>query len=260
MAASLKSTSEGGATLVLTISNPEQHNALGPDIYAAGVEAIIAAETNPDVRSVVITGEGSTFSAGGNLHRLKAAREGQLELQRQSLESLNNWIEAIRSSPKPVIAAVEGAAAGAGFSLVLACDFVVAADDAFFVMAHSKIGLSPDGGGSWQLARALPRPLVSDAVMRGARLSAATLHRHGLINELTPAGQALGAALALAGDLNARPSNALSDIKELIGEAQMQPLSAQLERERELFMRNLLHANAGEGIAAFLEKRSPRFR
>jgi enoyl-CoA hydratase/carnithine racemase len=259
MAASLKSTSDG-ATLVLTISNPEQHNALGPEIYAAGVEAINAAETNPDVRSVVISGEGSTFSAGGNLHRLKAVREGQLELQRQSLESLNSWIEAIRSFPKPVIAAVEGAAAGAGFSLVLACDFVVAADSAYFLMAHSKIGLSPDGGGCWQLARALPRPLVSDAVMRGTRLSAATLHRYGLINELTAAGQALGAALALAADLNARPSNALWDIKDLIGEAQTQSLSAHLEREKELFMRNLVHANAGEGIAAFLEKRSPRFR
>jgi enoyl-CoA hydratase/carnithine racemase len=259
MAASLKSTSDG-ATLVLTISNPEQHNALGPEIYAAGVEAINAAETNPDVRSVVIAGEGSTFSAGGNLHRLKAVREGQLELQRQSLESLNSWIEAIRSFPKPVIAAVEGAAAGAGFSLVLACDFVLAADSAYFLMAHSKIGLSPDGGGCWQLARALPRPLVSDAVMRGTRLSAATLHRYGLINELTAAGQALGAALALAADLNARPSNALWDIKDLIGEAQTQSLSAHLEREKELFMRNLVHANAGEGIAAFLEKRSPRFR
>ena len=259
MAASLKSTSDG-ATLVLTISNPEQHNALGPEIYAAGVEAINAAETNPDVRSVVIAGEGSTFSAGGNLHRLKAVREGQLELQRQSLESLNSWIEAIGSFPKPVIAAVEGAAAGAGFSLVLACDFVVAADSAYFLMAHSKIGLSPDGGGGWQLARALPRPLVSDAVMRGTRLSAATLHRYGLINELTAAGQALGAALVLAADLNARPSNALRDIKDLIGEAQTQSLSAHLEREKELFMRNLVHANAGEGIAAFLEKRSPRFR
>jgi enoyl-CoA hydratase/carnithine racemase len=259
MAASLKSTSDG-ATLVLTISNPEQHNALGPEIYAAGVEAINAAETNPDVRSIVIAGEGSTFSAGGNLHRLKAVREGQLELQRQSLESLNSWIEAIGSFPKPVIAAVEGAAAGAGFSLVLACDFVVAADSAYFLMAHSKIGLSPDGGGCWQLARALPRPLVSDAVMRGTRLSAATLHRYGLINELTAAGQALGAALALAADLNARPSNALWDIKDLIGEAQTQSLSAHLEREKELFMRNLVHANAGEGIAAFLEKRSPRFR
>jgi enoyl-CoA hydratase/carnithine racemase len=245
MAASLKSTSDG-ATLVLTISNPEQHNALGPEIYAAGVEAINAAETNPDVRSVVITGEGSTFSAGGNLHRLKAVREGQLDLQRQSLESLNSWIEAIGSFPKPVIAAVEGAAVGAGFSLVLACDFVVAADNAYFLMAHSKIGLSPDGGGCWQLARALPRPLVSDAVMRGTRLSAA--------------GQAIGAALTLAADLNARPSNALSDIKELIAEAQTQPLSAHLEREKELFMRNLVHPNAGEGIAAFLEKRSPRFR
>ena len=259
MPASLKSTSDG-ATLILTISNPEQHNALGPDIYAAGVEAINAAENNPDVRSVVITGEGSTFSSGGNLHRLKAAREGQLDMQRQSLETLNNWIDAIRCFPKPVIAAVEGATAGAGFSVVLACDFVVAADNAFFLMAHSKIGLSPDGGGSWQLARALPRPLASDAIMRGTRLSAAQMHQHGLINELTAPGQALFAALALASDLNARAGNALGSIKELINEAQTQGLSAQLEQERDHFLRNLMHANAGEGIAAFFEKRTARFR
>jgi len=145
MTASLKSTSDG-ATLILTISNPEQHNALSPDIYAAGVEAINAAEGNPDVRSVVITGEGSIFSSGGNLRRLQSVRQGQWDQQHQTLESLNNWVEGIRSFPKPVIAAVEGGAVGAAFSLVLACDYVVAADNAYFFMAHSKIGLSPDGG------------------------------------------------------------------------------------------------------------------
>ena len=259
MAASLKSTSDG-ATLILTISNPEQHNALSPDIYAAGVEAINAAEGNPDVRSVVITGEGSIFSAGGNLRRLQAVRQGQLELQRQTLESLNSWVEGIRSFPKPVIAAVEGGAVGAAFSLVLACDYVVAADNAYFFMAHSKIGLSPDGGGAWQLARALPRPLVTDALMRGTRLNADLLARHGLIHQLLPPGQVLGGALALASELNTRASNVMAGIKDLIDTAQTQDFSSYLNQERELFMRNLVHDNAGEGIEAFLEKRSAQFR
>ena len=259
MAASLKSTSDG-ATLILTISNPEQHNALSPEIYAAGVEAINAAEGNPDVRSVVITGEGSIFSSGGNLRRLQAVRQGQLELQRQTLESLNSWVEGIRSFPKPVIAAVEGGAVGAAFSLALACDYVVAADNAYFFMAHSKIGLSPDGGGAWQLAQALPRPLVTDALMRGTRLNADLLARHGLIHQLVPPGQALGGALALAQELNTRASNVMAGIKELIDTAQTQDFSSYLNQERELFMRNLVHDNAGEGIAAFLEKRPAQFR
>ena len=115
MASALKSTSEG-STLILTISNPEFKNALGPEIYAAGIEALNAAETNPDIRSVIITGEGTVFCAGGNLQRLQANRRELPEVQAQSIEGLHNWIDSIRTHPKPVIAAVEGAAAGAGFS------------------------------------------------------------------------------------------------------------------------------------------------
>ena len=113
MSASLKSHSHG-RTMVLTISNPEHRNALGPEIYAAGVEALNVAESSPEVRSVVITGEGSHFCAGGNLQRLLSNRQQPPELQAQSIESLHNWIETIRAFPKPVIAAVEGACAGAG--------------------------------------------------------------------------------------------------------------------------------------------------
>jgi len=259
MAAALQSTSEAGS-LILTLSNPEHRNALDPGIYAAGVEALNAAENNPDVRSVILTGEGRHFCAGGHLRRLQKAREGQLDAQRQNVDAMHSWVDSIRTFPKPVIAAVEGAAVGAGFSLVLACDYVVAADNAYFFMAHSKIGLSPDGGGVWQLAQALPRTLVTDALMRGTRLNADLLARHGLIHQLTPAGQALGGALDLARELNTRASNVAADIKELIETAQTQDFSTYLRLERERFMRNLSHYNAGEGIAAFLEKRPPQFR
>ena len=111
MPAELKSTSQG-RTMVLAISNPEQRNALDPAMYAAGVEALNVAETNAEVRSVVITGEGSMFCAGGNLQRLQANRQQPPDVQARSIEGLHSWIEAIRTFPKPVIAAVEGAAAG----------------------------------------------------------------------------------------------------------------------------------------------------
>jgi enoyl-CoA hydratase/carnithine racemase len=137
---------------------------------------------------------------------------------------------------------------------------MVAADNAYFFMAHSKVGLSPDGGGAWQLARALPRALVTDALMRGTRLNADLLARHGLIHQLVPPGQALGSALALASELNSRASNVMASIKELVGTAENQDFSTYLVQEGELFMRNLVHDNAGEGISAFLEKRSARFQ
>ncbi len=259
MAAALLSASDAG-TLILTLSNPEHRNALDPGMYAAGVEALNAAENNPDVRSVILTGEGRHFCAGGHLRRLQKAREGQLEAQRQAVEAMHSWIDSIRTFPKPVIAAVEGAAAGAGFSLVLACDFVVAAETAFFSMAYPQVGLSPDGGASWHLARALPRALASDVLMRGERLSARQLAEHGLVNQLSVEGGALTAALQLAAQLHARAGNVLASVKELLQEAPLQALPEHLTLEREHFMRNLVHANAGEGIAAFLEKRRPRFK
>ena len=179
MTAQLKSHSIG-QTLVLTLSNPEYRNALGPEMYSAGIEALNAAESNPDVRSVVITGEGAHFSAGGNLNRLLNNRQLPPEHQAQSIDGLHGWLETITTFPKPVLASVEGAAAGAGFSLSLACDFLVAASNSVFVMAYSNVALSPDGGGSWQLARALPRSLVNRWLMLGEKISAEALFVHGL--------------------------------------------------------------------------------
>jgi enoyl-CoA hydratase/carnithine racemase len=258
MAGALKSTSEG-STLILTLSNPEHRNALGPEIYAAGVEALNAAENNPEIRSVVITGEGPTFCAGADLHRLLANRQKPSEVQAQSIEALHSWVDSVRTFPKPVIAAVEGAAAGAGFSLALACDFMVAAETAVFVMAHSTVGLSPDGGGSWTLARALPRTVVARLLMLGERITASQLFTLGLVYTVPPAGQSLSAALQLAQQLNERAPNVLASVKELINEAQGNTLSEQLASERDHFVKNLYHRNAGEGIEAFLQKRKPHY-
>lgn len=258
MTAELKRTSQG-QTLVLTISNPEHRNALGPEIYTEGIEALGLAESSTDVRSVVIAGEGSLFSAGGNLQRLQANRQQPASVQAQSIEALHSWIEAIRMFPKPVIAAIEGAAAGAGFSLALACDFMVAADNAVFVMAYSNIALSPDGGASWSLTRALPRQLVTELLMCGERISTQRLHALGLVNRVTPPGMALSEALTLATRLNERAPNALTSIKTLINDSINATLVEQLSRERDHFVRNLHHTNAGIGISAFLTKTTPHF-
>jgi len=258
MSAQLLSTSEG-ATLILTLSNPEHRNALGPEIYAAGVEALSVAETSSEIKSVVITGEGDIFCAGGNLQRLIKNRQQAPEHQAQSIEGLHNWIETIRAFPKPVIAAVEGPAAGAGFSLALACDMIVAARNSVFLMAYSNIALSPDGGGSWSLSRSLPRQLAIEILMMGERINAERLHQLGVINRLSEPGQALGTALTMANLLNQKAHNALTSIKELVNEADAASLNQQLALERDHFVKNLHHANAGIGISAFLNKEKPRF-
>ncbi|HZY19230.1 MAG TPA: enoyl-CoA hydratase [Ramlibacter sp.] len=258
MPAELKSVTQAG-TMVLTISNPEMRNALGPEMYAAGVEALNVAERAAEVRSVVITGEGRLFCAGGNLQRLQANREQAPEVQARSIEGLHDWIETIRSFPKPVIAAVEGPAAGAGFSLALACDLIVAASTSVFVMAYSNVALSPDGGATWSLGRALPRQLAAELLLGGERIGPDRLHALGVVNRVVPEGTALAEALALAAQLNDKAPNVLASIKDLLNEAGAASLHEQLGAERDHFVRNLHHPNAGIGIAAFLAKDKPRY-
>lgn len=259
MTAALKSRSVGG-TMVLTLSNPEHRNALGPEMYAAGIEALNAAYSNPEVRSVIITGEGAHFCGGGQLQRLLANRQQPPEVQAESIEGLHSWIEAVRSFPKPVVAAVEGACAGAGFSLALACDVLVAAENSVFVMAYVNVGLSPDGGATWSLARQVPRAAALQWLMLGDRIEVARLHQLGLVNVLAAPGEALEQALRLCERLNAKAPNALASIKELVNDAPQQSLSAHLRQERDQFVRNLHHPNGGEGISAFLDKRPPHYR
>ena len=259
MSAQLKSTNQG-QTLVLTLSDPTLRNAMGPAMYAAGIEALNVAETNPDIRSVVITGEGSHFCAGSDVHSLKANRDQPAEIQAQMVESLHNWMESIRTFPKPIIAAVEGAAVGSGFSLALMCDLIVASDSSVFAMAYSNLGLSPDAGGSWNLTHALPRQLASELLLLGERISAQRLQELGIVNRLVNNGHALTEALALAERINERAPNVMNSIKELINDASTHSLTEQLAQERNQFVKNLHHPNAGIGIHAFLNKEAPNYK
>ncbi|HDR8931657.1 MULTISPECIES: oxepin-CoA hydrolase, alternative type [Burkholderia] len=251
---------ESESTLVLTLSNPGARNALHPDMYAAGVEALATAERDPEIRAVVLTGADRFFCAGGNLNRLLDNRSMDPSCQADSIDQLAAWVTAIRASTKPVIAAVEGAAAGAGFSLALACDMVVAAHDAKFVMSYARVGLTPDGGGSWFLARVLPRALAAEILLEGKPIAAERLHALGIVNRLAVPGAALRDALAWADSLAGVSPNALARIKQLLDDATAQPLDAHLVTERDHFVAALHHADAFEGITAFLEKRQPHYK
>ena len=257
----IKASNVGEAAQIklLTLSNPTLRNALSPAMYAAGIETLNHANASREVRAVIITGEGETFCAGGNLQRLQYNRTQPRQVQADSIDGLHAWIEAIQACRKPVIAAVEGAAAGAGFSLALACDMIVASREAIFVMAYSTVGLSPDGGGSWQLARLLPRQLATELLLTGDRITSERLHALGVINQLTDKGQALNAALQVAEKLAERAPNVLASVKELVADAPKHSLADHLKAERDFFVNNLHHANGGEGISAFLEKRRPKF-
>lgn len=248
------------ATLILTISNPGAKNALHPDMYAAAIETLTTAERDDSIRAVVLTGADRFFCAGGNLNRLLENRSKDKSVQAESIDNLHGWVEAIRDCPKPVIAAVEDTAAGAGFSLALACDMIVASASAKFVMAYVKVGLTPDGGGSWFLTQALPRQLAAEILLGGAPVSAERLHQLGVVNRLVADGSALDSALAWADELAALSPNAIERIKSLTSEAQRDTLAQHFEAEKRHFVESLHHRDAQEGISAFLEKRKANYK
>ena len=253
-------TEREGSTLLLTISDPETRNTLSAQVLSAGIEALGVAESDEQVAAVILRGAGSHFCAGGNVQGLAERREAGRAAQRQMLEHLHQLVEALRVFPKPVIAAVEGAAAGAGFSLALNCDLIVAADDAKFTMSYGRLGLSPDGGATWNLVQSLPRMLAQRMVWLAEPLGAAELHRLGLVGWIAASGQASAEALRLAARLAAMASNAISSGKELVQQAASRTMHQQLAAERDHFIDNLFHANGAEGLQAFFEKRTPSFR
>ena len=261
---SVLTTDRQDHTLVLTLSDPATRNTLSPQACAAGVEALETAEASDEIRCVVLRGDGAHFCAGGDLNRLRGTRMrddgGGPDAQRASIDQFHAFVEALRALPKPVIAAVEGYAAGGGFSLALACDLVVAADDARFVMSYGRVGLSPDGGGSWQLAQRLPRALALQLIWLAEPVGAAQMQQWGLVNRVVPSGEALAEALRLARQLAQLAPNAIASAKELVDAAPTRALRPHLDDEREHFVANLFGPNGLEGMQAFLEKRAPRFR
>jgi enoyl-CoA hydratase/carnithine racemase len=247
-------TERRGQTLVMTLSGPATRNTLSPQVYAAGIETLNMAESNPDVCAVVLTGAGEHFCAGGDLQRLAHNRQHDAQALNAHLDAFHQWIEALRSFPKPVVAAVEGVAAGGGVSLALACDLIVAAENARFVMAYSKVALSPDGGASWHLSRALGRAKALELLWLGDQQTAQQWQTLGLVQRLAPAGSVLESALVLTEQLALIAPGVLASIKDLVNDAD-RPLRTQLDAEKQQFLANLAQPSAGQAIDVFLQGR-----
>ncbi len=249
-----------GRVLVATINDPKTRNALGWDFYDPFREAVEEAAHDPDIGAVVLTGAGGFFSSGGNVHGLKERSEADYAGRRSAVDKLHGMILAMRGCPKPIIAAVEGGAAGAGASVAMACDMIVAAEGAHLSIAYVKIGLTPDGGATAFLGATLPRQLVAEMVFTGDRVPVERLHTLGMVNRLVEPGATLDEALELAGRLAEGPARALGNAKRLIEQARTNRLDDQLEAEGECIAAAIGGQEGQEGIAAFLEKRKPDFR
>jgi enoyl-CoA hydratase/carnithine racemase len=190
---------------------------------------------------------------------LAKRRELSVEARRERLEGLHDLIRAVRDCPKPVIAAVEGAAAGAGLSLAMACDLLVAAKDAKFSVAYVKVGLTPDGGATAFLAEFVSRQVLTELCLTGAPLSGERMHALGAVNRLAESGKALPEAMALATEISKGPQQAMGRIKHLCRHAMRNPLEAQLELEAQFMVEAMGSDESKEGIDAFLNKRQANF-
>lgn len=252
-------TRRDGAVLILSNNNPGARNALTAGYYEAMTVAMREAAKDPTVGAVVLTGEGGHFCSGGDLRRLAKSRELTQAQRRVRLEGLHDLIRAVGDCPKPVIAAVEGAAAGAGLSLALACDMLVTAKNAVFSVAYVKVGLTPDGGATAFLAEFVSRQVLTELCLTGERISGERMHALGAVNRLTEPGDALAQALLLARQLATGPQLAMASIKSLCRNAYFQTLEEQLEQEAHSMVLSQESDESQEGIGAFLEKRQVDF-
>ena len=248
-----------GTHLVVVNDNPQRRNALTPGFYDGLRAALAQAAAEPRIAAVVVTGAEGFFCAGGDLTMLMTAQGMTHARRRAAIEDLQSLIRSILDCPRPVIAAVEGGAAGAGFSLALACDLIVAARDARFTASYINAGLIPDGGLTGSLTAALPPALVAEICLLGRPVEAQRLLDLGAINAVAEPGEVLAAAEAMAHRLAQGPAEAQAGIKALLTGARAALMDAQLDAEVEPMAIALASAEAGEGIAAFLGKRAPDF-
>lgn len=248
-----------GGVLRLTLNRPDRMNAFTEEMHLALRSQLDRARTEPEVRAVLITGAGRGFCAGQDLGE-RDPRRGRADLGHTIGQFYNPLIRQIRALEMPVICAVNGVAAGAGANVALACDIVLAAQSARFIQAFSKLGLVPDAGGSWSLARLLGEARAKGLALTAEPLSAAQAVEWGLIWKALPDEQLLPEAEALAAHLAAGPTLGLALTKRALQAASVNPLDVQLELELEFQRRAGFSDDYAEGVAAFLDKRAPEFR
>ena len=254
-----------GPVRVLRLNRPEALNALTTALLVQLRHALEAAAEDDNVRCVLLTGAGRAFSAGQDLSDPSVAPSREPAAPPKDIGHLleHHYIPLalrLRSMPVPVIAAVNGVAAGAGASLALGCDLVLAAESASFIQAFSKIGLIPDCGGTWLLPRLVGRAKALELALLGDKLKATEAERIGLIARVLPDAELMSAALALAQRLAGMPTRALAVTREAIDEAMRLDFEAALKREAALQSQLGFAHDHREGAAAFLDKRLPVFK
>ena len=247
--------------LTVRLNRPEKLNALDVETCRALVHALLRAADDKSVRVILITGAGRAFCAGGDLDRIRDARNRRAVSELQAmLVSGKELCLAIASMPKLVIAAVNGPAAGAGMSIALACDLRVASDQASFSQSFAQVGLYPDFGATFFLPRLVGLSRASELFYTAEKLSAEEAHRIGIVYEVYPQEEFSERMRALGEHLAAGPPIAYRDVKRtMIGE-HYKELEEALDEEIRLQTHCFLSEDCGEGLAAFFEKRKPRFR
>jgi 2-(1,2-epoxy-1,2-dihydrophenyl)acetyl-CoA isomerase len=247
--------SRDGAVQTITLNRPDVLNAFNTAMHTALAAALRDARED-DVRAVVITGAGRGFCVGQDLTEF---REAPGEIGERLRAGYHPNILALRALEKPVIAAVNGPAAGAGLSLACACDVRIASDAAMFVPAFINIGLVPDSGGTFFIHRLLGYARAFEWLTSGRRLTAAEAHGWGLVSDVVPAADFAARTAAYGAELAAMPTRAIAMTKRLLDHAETATLEQQLEREAQLQAAATQTEDFREGVAAFLEKRQPRF-
>lgn len=248
-----------GAVQRLTLHRPDVLNAFNLQMARELQAALDAAAADPGIRAIVLTGAGRGFCAGQDLAAVSLDAAEQVDLTQFIRDQYNPVITRLREIPKPVIAAVNGVAAGAGANIALACDIVIASAAASFIQSFTKIGLVPDSGGTWTLPRLVGFARASALMLLGDKVSAAQAREWGMIWQVCEPDQLQDEAVRLATTLAGQPTLAFGLTKQLLNAALQQDLRAQLALEEQL------QGDAGrshdfiEGVRAFREKRSPQF-
>lgn len=250
-----------GAVRTLRLNRPDSLNALDNELLAALARAVADAEKDKTVRCMVLTGAGRGFSSGQDLATVAAryTTNEPIELGSHLREHYNPMITRLRTIEKPVIASVNGVAAGAGCSLALACDIRIAAESASFIEAFINVGLAPDSGSTFMLPRLIGVARALEMTFTGRKVTAAEALQIGLVNQVVPDDQLAAATKKLADKLASLPTKAIGLTKRAINASWRADLETQLDYEA------MLQTTAGqthdhrEGVTAFLEKRPPKF-
>jgi len=245
----------------LTLNRPDRLNSFNVQMHEELQSALDDIATDGETRCMMITGAGRGFCAGQDLNDRAVTADGQAPDLGMSVEKFYNpLIRRITNLKMPVICALNGVAAGAGASLVMACDIVIAARSASFILSFAKVGLVPDSGSSWHFTRALGLPRAKALAMLGNKLKVEQAEQWGLIYQVVDDENLMQEAQELSNHLATQPTEALANIKELVHTSFDYSLNEQLERERKAMQHLGRSHDYKEGVAAFIEKREAKFK